>query len=253
MLLLSALSLTFTLATPGSQPCPDALIAAVTRDADIRMGSAASGAVVSAACTVWPHDERIILAALAFDEGTEDEKTLVVGMVERRSYRVISRYERTIGEDSAVRFGESSLAIDVGRYHVASGVRAFGVRFTSAARGPSCAEGAWENELTLFVPAGTTLRPVLQGLAMTRRIARDGCFGGGSSAPIIHDEATLFLSLAPNRSNGFNDLVARAEIVRRRGWRVQERRTERHTLRFDGTEYRESVSVPWWLTIFRPD
>lgn len=253
MLLLRALGFALALNTPVGQPCPDGVVDAVAREAGIRIGSADGDAVVSAACTVSPHDERAILAAFAFDEGAEGEKTLVVAMVERRSHRVISSYRRTVGEDAAVEFGERSLTIDAAPYPLASGVRAFGVRFTSAARGASCPEGAWEEELTIFLPAGRTLRPVLQGLAMTRWIARTGCFGGGSTEPIVHDEAKLFLSLAPTSSNGYRDLVVRAEIVRRRGTEARASRTERHTLRFDGSEYREGGSAPWWLTIFRPD
>jgi hypothetical protein len=253
MLLLPALSFALALNTQPSQRCPDAVTAAVARETGIRIGSPGRGAVVSAACTVWPHDERIILSAFAFDQGAEDEKTLVVALVERRSHRVISSYRRRVGEDAAVQFGERSLAIDVGRYQLARGVRAFGVRFTSAARGPSCPQGAWEEELTLFVPAGATLRPVLQGLPMTRWLARTGCFGGSSTGPIVHDEARLYLILAPGSSNGFRDLVVQAKIVRRTGSGAEESRTERHTLRYDGSEYREGRNVPWWLTLFRPE
>jgi hypothetical protein len=209
-----------------------------------------AGQVAAAACKLWPYDGRTILAAIAF--GTDDPalKMLVVAMVDAGSGRVLSRFSREIGEDAAVHVGDNSLAIDTAPYQLAQDVRAFGVRFTSDARGASCADGIWSDELTLFVRAGATLRPVLQGLAMSRSEARKGCFG--QSDGLVYDEAKLALALAGTSSHGLADLVVSARIARESaaGGALGKPKTEQATLRYDGNAYRGAGAAPWWLAFF---
>lgn len=173
------------------------------------------GAAIAAACKVWPHDRRTLLSAVVFDTGNAEQKTLAVAMVDAGSGRVERSYETEVVVDSAVDFGERSLSIDTAPYELARGVRAFGLRFTSAAGGPGCADGISRDELTLFVPDGTTLRPVLQGLAMTRM-----------------------------------DIVVTAQVRRmtNAGGSDGKPKTERTTLRYDGDEYRGAGRPPWWLS-----
>lgn len=234
--------------------CSDDVAAVVAKNTGIRKEKAESGVAVSAACKTWPHDPKTILSAFAFDEGNEYEKVLVVAIVDSKSKRVISSYKRVVVEDSALHFGQFSLGIDTAPYHLSKDVRAFGIRFSSDARGAGCAGGVWSDELTLFVPVGAALRPVLQGLAMTRSEARKGCFGG-ATPELVYDEAKLSLSLAKTSSNGFADLIATARINEDGDGTPGEtrQRVERYVLRYDGKEYKESKDVPWWLSFFRPE
>jgi hypothetical protein len=114
------------------------------------------GEVMAAeACKTWPHKDGVTIAALAYrpsaraSKDTEQEKNLIVATIERRSNRLISSYQRVIYEDALTEFAADSLRIDTAKYQLSHDLIAFGVRFKSAARGPSCGEGAWWDELTL--------------------------------------------------------------------------------------------------------
>ena len=77
-----------------------------------------------------------------------------------------------------------------------------------------CGEGNWSNELTLFVPEGGALRPVLQGLATVHSQALQGCFGPGNNGDLVYDEAALTIATANAQSHGLRDLVVTARIYR---------------------------------------
>lgn len=220
----------------------DGVAAAVAQDAALKAD------VVSAACKPWPHDRNLLLTAHVFGAGEEEDKTLVVATVDAATRRVVSRYQVFVAEDAAVHFGERSLSIDTAPYQLAPGVRAFGLRFASDARGASCPDGIWRDELTLFVPDGRALRAVLRGVPMERSEARKGmfCSAGGE---LVFDEARLTLGMAPTASHGYADLVLSARITRHDGDKPGAVRTERQTLRYDGTEYR-AAGQPWWLSFF---
>lgn len=211
------------------------------------------GNVVSTACKPWPHDNSTILSATAFQASPENEVLLSIAMLDRRSNSVIAENTRTVSQDAAVHFGEGSLKLDTAPYHLAKGVTAFGVRFTSDAPGPSCADGAWSEELNLYVRQGTGLRFVLQGLAMERQQALEGCFGPAASK-LIFERASLSLSISKTSTNGLADLVVTAKISEDGDLipGTSKSSVEHYTLRFDGHEYREPRPSPWWLTIFRP-
>ncbi|WP_141749628.1 hypothetical protein [Duganella phyllosphaerae] len=208
------------------------------------------GDLVSATCKVWPHDRKVLLAALVFETEVEDGKHLVVATVDAATNRVLARYGNSVGEDAATAFGPNSIVIDSAPYQLAPAVRAFGIRFTSSARGASCPDGIWKDELTLFVPRGQFLLPVLQGVAMSRSEAREGCFGG-SSPTLIYDEAKLAIAIDKAVSHGYADLLVNARIVRSEPGKdiVGKASAERAVLRFDGQQYRPIKQKPWWLLL----
>lgn len=199
--------------------------------------------VDAATCRSAPDDPGRTLAALAYPANDEGVKKLVVAVVDGSTTRVVRHYQVDVTEDAALMVGADSLSLDNARYQLAPGVRAFGLRFKSDAHGPSCADGIWRDELTLFVPDGDALRPVLQGLAMSRSWARQGCFGNGGGT-LVYDEATLSIALAPTRTKGYADLEVSARI-RRNGEGAA--KIERVMLHYDGTEYRIGGKAPWWF------
>lgn len=232
-------------AAHAADACPDAVAAAVAKSAGIRK-KGAEGDVVAAACKLWPYDGKTMLSAFAFRTKDEEVKTLVVAMLDARSGRVVASYETGVGEDGLVQFGDESLGIDTAPYQLAPDTRAFGVRFRSAAHGPSWADAGWEDELTLFVRTGDALRPVLRGLAMSSWHDADELRDEGRrDADRRIDRAELSLALARTSSHGFADLTVSARIARVAG--TGKPKTEQSTLRYDGNVYQSVKNRPWWM------
>lgn len=207
------------------------------------------GNVISASCRIWPYKTNQLLATFAYDEGVEYEKRLEVLILDKRTKNVISSFRSDIGEDAVTEVGEDSLKLDTARYQLSENVRAFGIRFTSSARGASCGEGYWGNELTLFVPEGNNLRPVA-ALNLYQQRWLEGCPAAASHA--LWEDAMLTVSMGKNSTNGFFDLVVTAKITVNSieaSTRNLKDRTERYTLRYDGKYYKKGKSVPWWLEI----
>lgn len=229
--------------------CGAGLAAVVAKNSAISEEGGKGNELVAAACKPWPHDRNLLLAAYAFGTDVEDSKVLVVATVDAVTGRVASSYTTLVGEDAAVHFGENSLAIDAAPYQLAANVRAFGVRFNSDARGASCPDGAWSDELTLFVADGKSLRPVLRGLPMSRLEARKGMLCS-ASPDVIYDEAKLAVGIAGAATRGYADLQVSARIVRHQGDGQGAPKTERYTLHYDGKEYRAAKGLPWWLSFF---
>ncbi len=127
-------------------------------------------------------------------------------------------------------------------------MRAFGLRFRSAADGPSCADNGFGPLLTLFVADGRNLRPVLRLNASTQR-ALSGCIGVAIPGAVV-ESAELSIALAAGRSHGYADLVVRAKIDT---WAADEKkkvprpRVETRTLHFDGASYAVRPEDAWWL------
>lgn len=207
------------------------------------------GNVISAACRIWPYKTNQLLTAFAYDDGIEYEKRLVVLILDEKTKGVISSFRSDIGEDAITEVGEYSLKLDTARYQLGESVRAFGIRFTSSARGASCGEGYWGNELTLFVPEGKSLRPVAV-LNLYQQQWLEGCPAATSHA--LWEDAMLTVSMGETSTNGFFDLVVTAKIIVNSmevSTQNLKNRTERHTLRYDGKFYKKGKSVPWWLAI----
>jgi hypothetical protein len=204
--------------------------------------------VVSGACKAWPDDPSLTLAAVAYDSGTADEKSLLVAMVQKEPQRVIASYETSILEDAVTEVGANSLQLDTAPYRLAANTRAFGVRFESTARGASCGEASWNDELTLYVPAGQELLPVLT-LSMWKMRALKGCLSAWSPEAIL-ETVTLTLSVAKTTSHGFADLLATAAVstsANDETTRVAKPRTEHYVLRYNGNEYQKDGKARWWL------
>jgi hypothetical protein len=234
---------------PPSQSCAAPIVAAIAK----RAGIAPDTGVVSAACKPWPAEPQATIAAIAFDLGTADQKTLVVATLDTATQRVTRSDRQEVIEDAVTEFGEGSLGIDTAPYRLADNVRAFGVRFGSVARGASCGEGYWSDELTLFVPEAGALRSVLQGLAMQHAQALQGCFGPGNNGDLVYDDAYLTLGMANTQSHGLRDLVVTARIYRNGRETDKQKPTavERRVLHYDGKQYRDTKMPPWWLSVFR--
>lgn len=213
------------------------------------------GVIAAAACKTWPYKDNIVIAAFAYEqpaekEDTESEKGLLVVMLDKQSRSIVSSYRGTIAEDALIAVGSDSLQLDTARYQLSKDVRAFGLRFHSDARGPSCAENESGNELTLFVPNGDKLRPVFRQYMNFQR-GLSGCIGvvTGQDA---WEYASLSISIEKTASNGYADLKVSALIEPDTNIKPppptmdMKKRMETRQLHFDGHAYQLVGEAPWW-------
>ena len=241
------------------QPCDAAAFEVAGRFAGFADFSAGDGArVVSSACKAAPDQPGVLLAAFAYGRQPvgkpmpdDEAKELAVLMIDRAKRRVIASHKQLVEEDAATSFYQGSLSLDTARYLLAPGVRAFGLRLRTGARGASCADNDFGPLLTLFVPDGRALRPVLQMNVSTQR-ALSGCIGTVVDGAVV-ESAEVNIALATEKSHGYADLVVHAKIDT---WYQDEKkkppppRSETRTLRFDGTSYPVPHDSVWWLADF---
>jgi hypothetical protein len=134
-LFLLAAPMSAALAADAALDCPPPVLAALGRELKVahfavgqdNFGKDPAGVLVAATCKRMPDDPRLTLAA-------------------------------------ATQVNGGSLRFDTAPYELAPGVRAFGLDIFS--EDPSCGEGGTGPVRTLYVRAGRTLRPVLEGLAV---------------------------------------------------------------------------------------
>ena len=160
------------------------------------------GLLVAGTCKPWPTDKSKVIAAFAYDGGTEDEKQLLLAVVEGSSNRVIASYKSVIPEDAATEVSSHSLKLDTARYTLSKETRAFGLRINTF-RERCIYEGGLNDELTLFVVDGQTIRPVLTE-TMNHWSYDAGNRCSGEDVP--RTEANVLISVEPTVSNGFADL-----------------------------------------------
>lgn len=160
------------------------------------------GLIVAGICKPWPTNESRTIAAFAYDAGTEYEKQLLLAVIEYPNNQVIASYKGVIPEDAVTEISSDSLRLDTARYTLSKNTRAFGLRLSSF-RNRCAYEGGFDDELTLFVVEGQTIRPVLTE-AMSHWSYGSGNRCGGEDVPRI--DANTLISVEPTISNGFADL-----------------------------------------------
>lgn len=237
------------------QPCAAPLVKALAKQLGqsgwTTPDSDGEGPLVAAACKPWPDDKAQSVVALAYvrpgDEGVaqgERSLALLVAKVDGRSGALLERYDSTLDEDAATEVSGDSLWLDTARYHLAPGVRAFGLVFDSTARGASCPDGGSDEELTLFAPAGKALRPVLKAyLSEWTTIKGTLCI---NDPDFMTESAKVTLDLARTSSNGFADLVLAAKVTGDSAAGEKYLRTVRKTLKYDGKQYPHETFPRFW-------
>lgn len=171
----------------GAAPIEGELIAA-----DCKPWQAAAGTSVTAAVMAFrmrePENER-----------RHWDVAGVVALVDEATGRVRQARRFTIGEEALVTVDWDSLSIDPSPYPLSRRYTALGLRFNNRARPPRSYLAWEENQLTLLVPDGKTLRPVFsQFMQASRR---------SSEEADDWEYATLTLTLKPSRASGWADLI----------------------------------------------
>jgi hypothetical protein len=193
------------------------------------------GLLVAGICKSWPANNSRTIAALAYDAGIEYEKQLLLAVIERPNNRVIASYKGVIPEDAATEVLGNSLRLDTARYTLSKNTRAFGLRL-STFRDRCTYEGGFDDELTLFVVDGQTIRPVLTETMSHWRYG-DGNRCGGED--VRRTDANILISVEPTISNGFADLRLTAI-------RSDKKKPVSAVVKYNGERY----DLKQWSTVF---
>jgi len=212
---------------PGVQDCAPALVALVGKPA----GTGKGGQLLTGVCKAWPGKPGHTIAALAYDDGRETDKPLVVALVDAAHAKLVARYDGLLEEDATLTVGPGSLSIDTARYQLAPGVRAFGLDVsTTVSQG--CGDGGFGPARTLFVQEGGTLRPVLSSLYLSEW----HYVKGGPSCMEPHEDDVIetiaySISIGKGVQHGFANLVITGSSD------VANTRPRSQELRYDGQAY----------------
>ncbi len=206
----------------------------------VRQAGDGPGVVTAAACKKNPAKPQITIAAVAYDAGKDDAKTLVVMLLNESEQKVVASDRWEIGEDAGMRVESGSLWIDTAPYLLAKGVRAFGVDLTSGYI-PHCGDGGSGAERTLYVQQGEKLRPIF-GLTMSSwRFLQGGnprCVGSDQASEVtIIENTDLSISVAKTSTNGYRDLIVQAVSSEDTG-QPKGKKSFLYKLRYDGQRYR---------------
>ncbi|MCA8271206.1 multidrug ABC transporter ATPase [Burkholderia sp. AU30280] len=242
-----------------NQPCGDDTVTAVARWAGIASARIATRdadrLVVAAACKVMPNAPDTTIAAVAFDSlpqgknPDDSTKLQVVALVE--GGKVVAAEKSVVQEDAATEIGENSYQIDTAPYRLSPDVRAFGVVFTSSARGPSCPDADASEELTLWVREGNRIRPVF-GTNRYGWVSVEGDACGPGVGDASSEEARMTIAVEKTSSHGFADLSITAHITKSqrkdRDYSETGKRTARTIVRYDGKTYGIDMFRNFWYS-----
>ncbi|WP_321782714.1 multidrug ABC transporter ATPase [Burkholderia pyrrocinia] len=240
-----------------SQPCGDDTVTAIARWAGIASARIATRdanrLVVASACKVMPNAPGTTIAAVAFDSlpksknPDESNKLQVVALIE--GGRVVSAERSVVQEDAATEIGTNSYRIDTAPYRLSPDVRAFGVVFTSSARGPSCPDAAASEELTLWVREGNRIRPVF-GTNLYGWVSSEGTACGPGTGDARSESARMTIAVEKTSSHGFADLSITAHITKTQrkdgDYSDTGTRTARTMVRYDGKTYGIDMFRNFW-------
>lgn len=178
-----------------------------------------SSDVIDLVCKQHPEHKALTIVALFHelkdDAGARvpDRTGLTVAVLDTRRAAVVNFYQESIELNPGIRITDTSLSLDTGRYELARGVQAFGVRM-DIGHSPKCADGGASRYLTLLVPDGKELRPVLKRQPLRVWTVAKWNLADNIDACSIDtiNEADLTLTLGTGSSGGWRDLNVTARI-----------------------------------------
>lgn len=169
------------------------------------------GDVINMVCKTHPVKPGQTIVAMIYEpknykQSEVTEYGFAVAVIDLKQNKVISLHQDTLEEDASIRIFGSGMSIDTARYHLAPGVRAFGVRM-DIGYSPHCAEGGESGYLSLFVEEKTSIRPVLKNLALNSwQITGGNNNCGYGAADYTTDTVNRTLALADTLTQGWRDL-----------------------------------------------
>jgi hypothetical protein len=173
---------------------------------------------LSLACKVWPAQPDLTIISVIFEPDTlhqepadsagDDTKEWVTLVADKKSARILATHRGQIEVDASVRIHAASLVIDTAAYRLAPGIMAFGIR-KNIGYSPSCADGGFDEFLTLFVYVQGKLRPILSEphlkfWSIDFDSGHHPC--GPEQADYLLVQGNTLLKMLKTSSNGFYDL-----------------------------------------------
>ncbi len=237
-----------------SRETPSCDVPAVARALHKRLAivfpqGAQSGDLIDLECKPHPEHKQLTIVALFHDLKDEagayrpDQKGFVAAVVDTRRAAVKHLYQETVELNPGIRISDTTLSIDTARYDLAPEVRAFGVRMDMG-HSPKCADGGSTRYLTLLVPDGKRLRPVLtrQPLRVWTVAKWDLTDNIDACSIETVNEADLILTPGSSSSHGWRDLNVTALIQshgpgRHESSQRPSRKKTLTTLHYDGDHY----------------
>ncbi|VWD17125.1 multidrug ABC transporter ATPase [Burkholderia lata] len=256
---LLALTAATAVQAADNQACDDATVVSVARWAGITDARLAardtSRLVVASACKVMPNAPETTIAAVALDSlpksknPDDSEKLQVIALVE--GGKVVAAEKSVVQEDATTEIGENSYRIDTARYQLSPDLRAFGVVFTSSARGASCPDADADGELTLWVREGNRIRSVF-GTNLRGWVSVEGESCGPGVGDASSEEARMTVAVDKTSSHGFADLSITAHITKslhKDGeYSDTGKRTARTVVHYDGKTYGIDMFRNFWYS-----
>ncbi|QPC95224.1 hypothetical protein GA829_20035 [Mesorhizobium sp. INR15] len=163
-----------------------------------------SDAPIGLLCKIWPAHDDLLLVAVPLTDSAKSSGDGHVGdiellVVDRKSLDVRQRLlQPGLMTDDAIAIRK--VEFDTGRYGLAPGVTAFGLRIEMANH--SQPNPFSETDLRLYVIAGDAVRAVLDGLV----VAGNGGEGDTNCAGSFHTSQTS-LTMSPTRHHGYHDIT----------------------------------------------
>lgn len=255
--LFTVLSLVGLLLSHGAaarEPAPACDLPAVTKVLEKRLGvvfphGGQSGDVIDLACKPHPEHRQLTIVALFHDLRTpagapiDDQKGFVAAVLDTRRAVLKSLYQETLELNPGIRITDTSLSIDTARYELTPDVRAFGVRM-DIGHSPKCADGGTSRYLTLLVPDGKRLRPVLKRQPLRVWTVAKWNLTDNIDACSIETVKEADLSLTPGAvtNHGWRDLNVSVRVQSRGPGRqlaedLPGRKLTLTTLHYDGDHY----------------
>lgn len=214
--------------------------------------------LVASACKKTTKGNENTIVALALNNGkesdvdsSEQQKDLVLALVNSDETNVIGSYKSVIEEDATLIIGSGSLKIDTARYDLTSDIRAFGVDFSSNFSPSNCAHDGWTgNSKNLYIFDGSIIKKVLGGSdglllsssAYVKELDRCGdkyqrMLDKGYKDIIENFSTTI--SIGNNSTNGFKDLILTSSSTYETDGKKSKSKRKPLTvnLHFDGNEY----------------
>ena len=201
------------------------------------------------ACRIWPFDPSLALAAVAHvlpgdAELGERQLRLTVAVLDAANAQPLAVHQTDLAEDAVLALEEGALRLDTARYDLAPGVRAFGVVVHSSARGASCPDAGFNDELTLYMREGSGLKPVFSTYLDTwQRVVGEPC-NWREDTRLVTESAALTIGVEPGRHHGLADLRVMADVTRTDkpagedfDGAVQTHRRVSRVVRYDGNGY----------------
>lgn len=188
------------------------------------------------ACKVLPFDPALTVVALANPtKGDQYSYDLAIAVFETAGGKIVARLDRKSELESDANY-LNGLTIDTGRFVLAKGVRAFGVRASNTHTGMMSYDG---QTLGLYVLNNKKINRVLDRIAMHDSVGNleiQNCYSVDSFTRTIATDADSHFGYADLILNERSEVI---EVTEKNGKCLEQKSssTARYVLRFDGRKY----------------